>query len=143
MRGAALLGRAVACTPSFSSSLSGYSHVAARHSLPLQRTACDSRRGFAAGGDSVWSIGTMMREAMGLTLPPGNRKACRNDALSTSRQHARPPSFLYSSDATAGNHRTSMPTAWSVVCPLSTSRVTSASCTAFHPALTSRTVAEA
>ena len=75
MRGAALLGRAVACTPSFSSPLSGYSHVAARHGLPLQRTACDSRRGFAAGGDSVWSIGTMMREAMGLTLPPGNRKS--------------------------------------------------------------------
>ena len=37
----------------------------------------------------------------------------------------------------------SVPTASSVVCPLSTSRVTSASCTAFHPALTSRTVAEA
>ena len=62
MRGAALLGRAVACTPSFSSPLSGYSHVAARHGLPLQRTACDSQRGFAAGPDSVWSIGTMMRE---------------------------------------------------------------------------------
>ena len=44
------------------------------------------------------------------------------------------------SDSTAGNRRTSMPTASSVVCPLSTSRLTSASCTAFHPAHTSRTV---
>jgi hypothetical protein len=70
MRGAALLGRALACTPSFSSPLSGYSHVAARRGLPLHRAASDSRRGFAAGPDSVWSIGTMMREAMGLTLPP-------------------------------------------------------------------------
>jgi hypothetical protein len=42
---------------------------------------------------------------------------------------------LNSSDTTAGNRRTSMPTASSVVCRLSTSRVTSASCTAFHQRL--------
>jgi hypothetical protein len=47
-----------------------------------------------------------------------------------------------SSDTTAGKLRTSMRTASSVVCRLSTSRITSASCTAFHPAQTSRTVAE-
>jgi hypothetical protein len=47
---------------------------------------------------------------------------------------------LTSSDASAGKRRTSMPTASSVVSRLSTSRITSASCTAFHPAHTSRTV---
>jgi hypothetical protein len=47
--------------------------------------------------------------------------------------------FIFS-DTTAGNRCTSMPMASSVVCRLSTSRITSASSTAFHPAHISRTV---
>jgi hypothetical protein len=57
-----------------------------------------------------------------------------------------PPSPLFhliSSDTTAGNRCASMPTASSVVSRLSTSRFTIASCTAFHPLQTSRTVAVA
>jgi hypothetical protein len=50
---------------------------------------------------------------------------------------------LNSSDTTAGKRSTSMPMASSVVSRLSTSRLTSASYTAFHPAHTSSTVAEA
>ena len=56
---------------------------------------------------------------------------------------ATPPPLLTSSDTTIGNRRTSLPTASSVVCGLSTSRVTIASCTAFHAAHTSRTAANA
>jgi hypothetical protein len=58
--------------------------------------------------------------------------------------HPRPPLFhLNSSDTTAGNSRASMPMASSVVSSLSTSIFTIASCTAFHPLQTSRTVAVA
>jgi hypothetical protein len=57
--------------------------------------------------------------------------------------NTRHPPLLYSSDTTAGNRRASMPTASSVVSGLSISSITTASCTAFHPLHTSRTVAVA
>jgi hypothetical protein len=58
------------------------------------------------------------------------------------RRQAAHCSLPSSSDTTAGKRSTSMPTASSVVCHLSTSRLTGASYTALLPAHTSRTVAE-